>query len=60
MKSIARFKVGKASGSEKFFAKIEEHLDTIAIARLGKLAPVDENLLGYAMMLMAEVRRLRA
>jgi hypothetical protein len=59
MKEVAQAKVDRANGSLDFWREVEANLDTIAAAKLSKMVPVNENLLGIALMLQAEVKRLR-
>lgn len=60
MKEVAASKTRWAGGSPGFVREIEKHLDVIALAQLNQMAPVNENLLGLAYMLLAEVKRQRA
>ena len=59
MKEVAQAKVDRANGSLDFWREVEANLDTIAAAKLSKMVPVNENLLGIALMLLAETKRLR-
>jgi hypothetical protein len=59
MKEVAQGKVDRANGSLDFWREVEANLDTIAAAKLSKMVPVNENLLGIALMLLAETKRLR-
>jgi len=59
MKRIAAHKAGQANGSPEFFAEIEKHLDLIAMAQLANMTPINENLLGFALILQAELKRLK-
>lgn len=57
MREVAASKVIQANGSPEFFREIEANVEAIALASVAKMAPVNVNLLGLAMMLMAEVKR---
>lgn len=59
MRQVARNKVILANGSPQFWQEVETMLERIAVAKLADMAPISENLLGVAMMLAEEVRRLR-
>jgi hypothetical protein len=59
MKEVAATKVARANGASGFWQEVEANLETIALAKLAKMAPISENLLGIALMLSAEVKRLR-
>jgi len=59
MRQIAAAKVAQANGSPELFRIIEADIETIATAQLAKMAPVNVNLLGYAMVLLAEIKRLQ-
>jgi hypothetical protein len=59
MKEVAESRVARANGARDFWLEVEANLDTIAIAKLSKMAPIAENLLGIALMLLAEVKRLK-
>lgn len=59
MHEVARAKVAKAAGADGFWREVFANLDLIATAKVSGMAPVNENLLGLAMMLRREVERLR-
>ena len=59
MRMVAASKVMKADGSLDFFADLERNLDQLAFAKVKGMAPVNENLLGIAYMLLCETRRLK-
>ena len=59
MKEVAASKVDRARGAKGFWQEVEANLDTIAVAKLAKMAPISENLLGIALLLLAEVKRLK-
>lgn len=58
MRQLAAAKVAAAAGSPAFWREVESHLEVIAHASLAGMAPINENLLGIAMMLLAETKRL--
>jgi len=58
MRQVARNKVALAHGAPRFWAEVETKLELIATAKLGGMAPISENLLGVAFMLLEEVKRL--
>ena len=60
MKQFASQRVAAVNGNLNEFARIEKDINDIATAQLASMAPVNVNLLGYAMILMAEITRLRS
>ncbi len=59
MRHVAAAKVSQAHGAPQFWQEVEANLEAIAVAKLAQMAPINTNLLGFAFMLLEEVKRLR-
>jgi hypothetical protein len=57
MKEVARAKSAAVGGSRAFVRAVEEKLNLIAHAKIAGMAPVNENLLGLAFVLLEELKR---
>lgn len=59
MKELAAHKVAAADGDPKFIQDISDRIDFIAGTKLVGMQPANENLIGFSLMLLAEIRRLK-